>query len=67
MRGLFTFACFLFILPTIIVFLLWANLALAILALMGQFLGWAPHHLLQLALLAWLLVVAWRFALRRGW
>ena len=66
MRGLFTFACFIFLLPTIISTFLWCYLAFALVEfvcdVVGEVTAWFPSHLLQVALLAWLAVMLVRYA-----
>jgi len=61
MRGLFTFACFVFLLPTIIATFLWCYLAFALMEfvcdVVGEVMAWFPSHLLQVAILAWLAIM----------
>lgn len=64
MRGLFTTACVLFILPSVIGFLLWANLAWAtfwlfapLLAGIGSFIAWSFSSLIHFMMVLWLLFV----------
>jgi membrane protein DedA with SNARE-associated domain len=66
MRGLFTFACFIFLLPTIIGTFLWCYLAFALVKfvvdVVGEVTAWVPSNLLQVALLAWLAIMLVRYA-----